>query len=225
MIEPTLIAQSVARDKSKPRHLLGGDHSLPRLILRLEPLAHPQPTRDRNAQSDPVDVSAPAADPAAPTPEPESATGGASEPTEAARRVVDISAPERTGTSTPLARWSAAVASAHDACFVLDLNGVLISISVAAVDLLGCGDAPVIGRHILEVIKLVDLESGAPNPDYAPRITALVVLNGPGLARSLMRVRHDDGAVVTLDTSSAPIHDVDGHLIGSVNFLAPIPAR
>ena len=139
--------------------------------------------------------------------------------------VVDISAPERTGTSTPLARWSAAVASAHDACFVLDLNGVLISISIAAIDLLGSGDAPIIGRHILEVIKLVDLESGAPNPDYAPRITALVVLNGPGLARSLMRVRHDDGTVVTLDTSSAPIHDVDAHLIGSVNFLAPIPAR
>jgi PAS domain S-box-containing protein len=223
MIEPTLIAQSAARDKSKPRHLLGGDHSLPRLILRLEPLAHPQPTRDRNAQSDPVDASAPAPGPAT-AQEPELATGGA-EPTAATSRVVDISAPERTGTSTPLARWSAAVASAHDACFVLDLNGVLISISVAAVDLLGSGDAPVIGRHILEVVKLVDLESGAPNPDYAPRITALVVLNGPGLARSLMRVRHDDGAVVTLDTSSAPIHDVDGHLVGSINFLAPIPAR
>jgi PAS domain S-box-containing protein len=195
------------------------------LILRLEPLAPPQ-SRLRNAESEPVDPPAPAQPPAAAAPrEPETATRGAAHPTSGERRVIDVSAPERSGPSTPLARWSAAVAAAHDPCFVLDLNGVMISTSVAAVGLLGCGDAPVIGRHILEVVNLVDLETGAPNPDYAPRITALVVLDGPGLARSLMRVRHEDGAIVTLDTSSAPIHDVDGHLIGSVNFLAPIPAR
>jgi PAS domain S-box-containing protein len=145
--------------------------------------------------------------------------------TTAVHRVVDVAAPERLTTATPLTRWSAAVAAAHDACFVLDLNGVVISVSVAAVELLGCGDLAVIGRHILEVINLVDLETGALHPEYAPRITPLVVLDGPGLGRSLMRVRHDDGTVVTLDTSAAPIHDVNGHLLGSVSFLAPIQAR
>jgi hypothetical protein len=75
------------------------------------------------------------------------------------------------------------------------------------------------------VINLVDLETGAAHPEYAPRITPLVVLDGPGLSRSLMRVRHEDGAVVTLDTSSAPIHDVNGHLLGSVTFTAPIQSR
>jgi hypothetical protein len=30
---------------------------------------------------------------------------------------------------------------------------------------------------------------------------------------------------VTLDTSSAPIHDASGQLVGSVTFIAPIPAR
>jgi PAS domain-containing protein len=108
---------------------------------------------------------------------------------------------------------------------VLDLNGIVISISTAAIELLGVGDGAVIGRHVLDVIRLIDLETGAVHPEYAPRITPLVVLEGPGLARSLMRVRHSDRAVVTLDTSSSPIHDVDGNLLGSVSFLAPIPTR
>lgn len=196
---------------------------LPSLILRLEHLgavsAPPEPAVEdapgRSADAEPV--SPPPASPQSVEPiDPYQPP-----PT---RRVVDVAGPERLSTATPLSRWSAAVAAAHDACFVLDLNGVVISISVAAVELLGCGDLAVIGRHALEVLNLVDLESGAPHPEYAPRITALSVLDSPGLGRSLMRVRHAGGAIVTLDASSAPIHDVNGHLLGSVTFLAPIPA-
>jgi PAS domain S-box-containing protein len=143
----------------------------------------------------------------------------------AGRRAATGTAPDRITTATPLSRWSAAVAAAHDACFVLDLNGLVISISVAAVSLLGCGDAAVIGRHIIEVINLIDLETGAPHPEYATRIPPLAVLNGPGLSRSLIRVRHDSGDVATLDTSSAPIHDVNGYLLGSVSFVTPIQSR
>jgi PAS domain S-box-containing protein len=148
---------------------------------------------------------------------PESANGG--------RRPANATSQERITTATPLSRWSAAVAAAHDACFVLDLNGLVISISVAGVSLLGCGDAAVIGRHIVEVINLIDLETGAPHPDYATRIPPLAVLNGPGLSRSLIRVRHENGEVATLDTSSAPIHDVNGYLLGSVSFVTPIQSR
>jgi PAS domain S-box-containing protein len=149
-------------------------------------------------------------------------SAGNGQSTAAPRRAVEVTAPERMTTATPLSRWSAAVAAAHDACFVLDLNGLVISISVAAVSQLGCGDAAVIGQHITAVIKLVDLETGAPHPEYASRIPPLAVLNGPGLGRSLIRVRHDNGEVVTLDTSSAPIHDVNGYLLGSVSFVTPI---
>jgi PAS domain S-box-containing protein len=127
--------------------------------------------------------------------------------------------------SMSLNRWSAAVAAAHDGCFVLDVDGAVVSVSVAGVELLGSGDGTIIGRHILDVINLVDLETGAVNPEYAPRITPLVALESPGLARSLMRVRHEDGTVVTLDTSSAPIHDAAGNLLGSMTFITPIPAR
>jgi hypothetical protein len=105
---------------------------------------------------------------------------------------------------------------------VIDSNGVLISISVTGVELLGCGDTAAIGRHLLDVIEVVDLETAAPSPSYAQRITPLSVLENPGLARSLLRVRHPDGSLVTLDTSSAPVHDVTGYALGSVTFLSPI---
>jgi PAS domain S-box-containing protein len=158
-------------------------------------------------------------------PSPSDAPDGEHVPQERPARTVDLGAPERLTTATPLSRWSAAVAAAHDACFVVDRNGVIISVSVAAVELLGCGDTAVIGRHVLDVIKLVDLETGAANPEYAQRITPLVVLDGPGLGRSLIRVRHSDSTLVTLDTASVPVHDVSGNLLGSVTFLAPIPSR
>ncbi len=195
-----------------------------RLILRLEPLAGSttapgQPGADECGQHTATerrqrlaDQFATEAAPAhAPPPEPVTR-----------RRVVNVAAPERMTVPTPLTRWSAAVAAAHDACFVVDVNGVVISISVAAVELLGCGDATVIGCHILDVLRLVDLETGAANPDYGARITPLAVLDQPGLSRSLLRVRHPDGSLVTLDSSSAPVHDVTGYPLGSVTFLAPI---
>lgn len=200
---------------------------MPSLILRLEQLAPPDAPRTPDADRDPAPDGAPANHEAAAAPiDPyQSGPAVASSAASAARRVVDVAGSERLSTATPLSRWSAAVAAAHDACFVLDLNGAIISISVAAVELLGCGDAAIIGRHVLDVLNLVDLETGAAHPAYAPRITPLAVLEGPGLGRSLLRVRHDEGAVVTLDTSSAPIHDVNAHLLGSVTFIAPIPAR
>lgn len=133
--------------------------------------------------------------------------------------------PERPSNSTSLSRWSAAVAAAHDACFVLDADGAVISVSVAGVELLGCGDETVIGRSILDVVNLVDLETGGAHPEYASRITPLVVLGSAGLARSLMRVRHPDGAIVTLDSSSASIRDAAGKILGSISFLARISGR
>jgi PAS domain S-box-containing protein len=162
------------------------------------------------------------APPAAPTPGPAVAPAPERRVT---RRVVDVAAPERLSVATPLTRWSAAVAAAHDPCFVIDANGIVISISVAAVELLGCGDMTTIGRHVLDILTLVDLDTGASDPDYANRITPLAVLDNPGLSRSLIRVRHADGALVALDTSSAPIRDVTGYPLGSVTFLAPIRSR
>lgn len=166
---------------------------MPKLILRLEPLAEddgPAPTR----------------------------------------HVVDLGDHGRAATTTtPLARWSASVASAHDPCLVIDPQGRVLSLSAAAAELLGCSDGGVIGRQLLDVIDVVDFESGGSSPEYATRVAPLAVLSagggggrGWGLMRSLLRVRHPDEQRVTVDASAAPLHDAHGDLIGSVTFLARV---
>jgi PAS domain S-box-containing protein len=217
-----------------------GTKELPSLILRLEQLSRSEapaqpatepepatarePVTEREPGTAPANGHPPQHATAAPEPAGAAAERGAPDG-DGTPRIVDLATSERLSSSTPLSRWSAAVAAAHDACFVVDGSGVVLSISVAAVELLGCADTAVIGRHILDVINLVDLETGAAHPEYAVRITPLAVLDGPGLGRSLMRVRHSNGTLVTLDTASVPIHDVSAHLLGSVSFLAPIPSR
>jgi PAS domain-containing protein len=201
--------------------------ALPSLILRLE---HLEPPVAASAQDDVLtvpdidDEPSAASESATAQPGPAASERSIAHGATAGRHAADTSAVERLMSSTTLSRWSAAVAAAHDACFVVDVKGAVVSISVTAVDLLGCADVTVIGRPLVDVITLVDLDTGAPNPEYAPRITPLVVLHNPGLARSLMRIRHDDDALMTLDSSSAPIHDAAGHLIGSLTFISRIAA-
>jgi PAS domain S-box-containing protein len=142
----------------------------------------------------------------------------------AARHVVDLGENGRAPiASTPLARWSASVAAAHDPCMVVDAEGQVLSISASAAELLGCSDAGVIGRPLLDVIELVDFDTGAPRPDYAARVSPLTVLqSGVGLNRSLIRVQHREGNRVTIDASAAPLHDVRGQVVGSITFLAQV---
>jgi len=142
----------------------------------------------------------------------------------AARHVVDLGDHTRApAASTPLARWIATVAAAHDPCLVLDADGQVLSLSTGAAELLGCSDAGVIGRGLLDVIDLVDFDTGTSAPDYAARIAPLAVLTtGSGLMRSLLRVRQSDGTRLTVDASAAPIHDVRGDTVGSFTFLAPV---
>lgn len=141
-----------------------------------------------------------------------------------ARHVVDLGDHGRPPTATtPLARWSASVAAAHDPCLVLDAQGRVLSLSASGAELLGCSDVGVIGRLLLDVVDLVDFETGASKPDYAGRVAPLATLaQGNGLMRSLLRVRHHDGTWLTLDASAAPLHDAHGQTIGSLTFLASI---
>ena len=141
-----------------------------------------------------------------------------------ARHVVDLGDRGRApSASTPLAHWSAAVAAAHDPCIVLDPQGQILSLSATAAELLGCSEGGVIGRRLLDVMHVVDFDTGALGPDYAARIAPLAVLHaGSGLMRSLLRVRAPDGDRVTVDASSAPIHDARGATVGSLTFLAAV---
>lgn len=148
------------------------------------------------------------------------ASGGAAP----SRHVVDLGDHGRPpAAATPLARWSASVAAAHDPCLVVDAHGQVLSLSASAAELLGCSDAGVIGRPLLDVVDLVDFETGASAPDYSARIAPLAVLKtGNGLMRSLLRVRNADGSRLTVDASAAPLHDVRGEVIGSLTFFAAV---
>lgn len=145
---------------------------------------------------------------------------GAGEP---ALHVVDLGDHARAPVaSTPLARWIATVAAAHDPCLVLDPDAQVLSMSVSAAELLGCTEG-VIGRRLLDVVEVIDFDTGRPAPDYAHRIAPVAVLNtGTGLMRSLMRIRQRDGMSVTVDAAAAPIHDATGTTVGSFTFFASV---
>jgi PAS domain-containing protein len=171
--------------------------SVPRLILRLEPLPGAHPVIDLNAARSPNGVAAPSTIEAA-------------------------TAPSNGKPDTSMARWSAAAAAAPDGCLVIDPAGRIVSLSAAAADLLDAGGAGSVGRPLLDVVSLIDFDSGDRAPDYARRIPPLAVLSGHGAVHSLLRVRHADDARVTLDVCSVPLHDTHGAIIGSLSFLAPL---
>jgi PAS domain-containing protein len=144
----------------------------------------------------------------------------------APRHVVDLGGRHRPlPTPTTLARWSGVTAAAHDPCLLLDDQGRVVSLSSSAGRLLGCGTQGVTGRRLLTLLDLLDFDTGASAPDYAHRVAPLAVLqDGAGLVRSLLRVRHPDGAVHTIDAAGAPLHDADGRLVGSLTLLAALDA-
>ncbi|HET6815883.1 MAG TPA: PAS domain-containing protein [Mycobacteriales bacterium] len=150
-------------------------------------------------------------------------TGTLADPA-APRHVVDLGDRTRAvpgPTPTTLARWSRVTATSHDPCLLLDANGRVVSMSGSAAELLGCGTEGVVGRHLLPLLHLLDFDTGASAPDYADRVAPLAVLKeGAGLVRSLLRVRHANGAVHTIDAAAAPLHDADGRLIGSLTLFA-----
>ncbi len=121
----------------------------------------------------------------------------------------------------PLAAWAAPVATAHDACVLVDTGGRVVSLSEPGASALGCS-AHVAGRPLLDVVTLVDFETGDSHPDYAPRIPPLSALKFVTLVRGLLRVRQPDGRLVTLDAVAAPLHDAPGQVVGSVTFLAAV---
>ena len=125
-----------------------------------------------------------------------------------------------------LETWSAVVASTDsDACLVLDAMGAVRAVSAPAARLLGCTVQELHGRTLLDVLHLVDFDEQDLPGDYADRLGPLVVLRSRGLMRGLVRIRRPDGMLATFDCTSAPVHDDDGGVIGSVSFLLDLTRR
>lgn len=120
--------------------------------------------------------------------------------------------------------WVAATLASVEGCLVVDTDGLVVAVSDQAGELLGFGDEPVVGRRLLEVIEVVDLDTGASEPEYAVRIPPLATLAGSGLARSMLRIRHYDDTLVSIDATSSPVHAATGEVAGSMTFLRELRA-
>ena len=124
----------------------------------------------------------------------------------------------------PLAAWVAVASGSPDACLVLDHRGRVAGCSEQAAELLGESTQRMRGRVLVgDVIEIVDFSAQAgPGDSYALRIPPLLALASEMPARGLLRVRHGDGRRITLDAVSAPLHGSNGHIAGSVSFLAAV---
>ena len=121
------------------------------------------------------------------------------------------------------ANWARVAAGSADLVIALDAGGRVLAASAAAADLVvSSGADRVVGRHLLDVLDLVDFN---PTPGdasmYADRIPPLLALASNALSRGLLRVRTPRGTV-TLDAVAAPVHDAGGALVGAVAFLAKL---
>jgi PAS domain-containing protein len=125
------------------------------------------------------------------------------------------------GPGDAVADWAGLAGRSADLVVVLDVGGRVCAVSSAAAELVGDPDpANTVGRHLLDVLDLVDFN---PMPGdasmYADRIPPLLALASNALSRGLLRIR-TAGRTETLDAIAAPLHDSSGALVGAVAFLA-----
>jgi PAS domain-containing protein len=119
--------------------------------------------------------------------------------------------------------WARLAAGSADLVVALDGGGRVLAMSPSAAQLIvGPGSDRVAGRHLLDVLDLVDFN---PTPGdasmYADRIPPLLAIASNALSRGLLRVR-TRGRTVTLDAVAAPLHDASGALVGAVCFLTSL---
>jgi PAS domain-containing protein len=193
-----------------------GNDDAPRLIIPLVRIADPpdapapaaQTARHRRgSDARPADGQADHAREPAPYDEPvvDPATGVAARPSEVALA------------------WARLAAGSADLVVALDGGGRVLAMSPSAAQLIaGPGGDRVAGRHLLDVLDLVDFN---PTPGdasmYADRIPPLLAIASNALSRGLLRVR-TRGRTVTLDAVAAPLHDASGALVGAVCFLTSL---
>lgn len=115
----------------------------------------------------------------------------------------------------PLLPWLAAVGASEDACVVVDAEGRLAAMSPAASVLLDLDDDRV-GARFADLVTAVDFSLAArPDPQVLPPVQAL---ESGRTARALLRLRHRDAALVTLDVVSVPL----ARRVGSLSFLQQV---
>jgi len=144
-------------------------------------------------------------------------------PPQPAERVVDQGTGIAARPSEVALAWARLSAGSADLVMTLDAGGRVLAMSPSAAELIvGPGRERVTGRHLLDVLDLVDFN---PTPGdasmYADRIPPLLAVASNTLSRGLLRVRAG-GRTVTLDAVAAPLHDASGALVATVCFLSSL---
>jgi PAS domain-containing protein len=122
-----------------------------------------------------------------------------------------------------LQAWSRAVSGSGDPALVLDPEGAVVAASTAAAELLDRPVAELLGRELPKAAGFVDFHA-------APRalgldagsLAPMLALRSDSPARGLMRVRRDNGSLMTCDTVAAPLHDAKGELTGALVLLKDV---
>lgn len=140
------------------------------------------------------------------------------------RHPVDSAVPATDGglavTGPSLQHWSRAVTAGADATLLLDPEGAVVAVSVAAARLLRKPLAELLGRPLIKAATFVDFHAsprtlGGETGSLVP----LQSLRSDRPARGLLRLRHDSGELTTCDVLAAPLHDAQSRLVGVLVFL------
>ena len=101
--------------------------------------------------------------------------------------------------------WLEAVRASDDACLVLDAEGRVAGVSERATTLLDLDD-DALGHELAELVRAIDFSVAArPEDDQVRALPPLQALASGHAARGLLRLRHRDSALVTLDVVCSPV--------------------
>jgi hypothetical protein len=120
--------------------------------------------------------------------------------------------------------WSFAVASASEACVLLDVDGTVVALSPGSATLFAMDTRAAMGRPFVGgVLRLLDFNpiSGELPGWEIDKIPPLLAMSSGGLARGLLRFTVGHGVADTVDAVSTPLRD-GREIVGSLTFFAQV---
>ncbi len=125
-----------------------------------------------------------------------------------------------------LRAWVTVVTSSADACIVLDREGRVAGLSASAAALVAEDPIQVVGRRLVgDVFVVVDFSSAAELMGEHVSAPPTQAIESGVLSRGLLRLRRADKVTVTIDAVSAPLHETNGDIIGSLTFFSSLAAH
>jgi len=118
--------------------------------------------------------------------------------------------------------YSQTLVSLGDGVIATDSNGIITFLNKAAIELTGWKQEEAIGVHIAHIFKIIHESTGLAviNP-----VMAAMQENKVKLLANHTILKRKDGSILYIDDSGAPIHDLNGSVIGGVLVFRDISAK